>query len=91
MVNSIFSVDGITFIELGCSIPPFIGNPRFMALLNGHHQSIQECGEDPNDDDICIICDSSNKVYGNFTMKLPAFEAMINNVLLDLNHIHNDR
>jgi len=86
MVNSIFSVDGTTFIELGCHIPTFIGNPRYMALLNGHHQSVQECGDDANDDDICVICDSSNKVYGNFTMKNTAFEALIDKVLLDLNH-----
>lgn len=77
-VNSIFSVDGTLFVELGCNIPVFIGNPKFMDLIGGYHMYVQKCRVGSKEDDICVICPvGGDHLYNNFTMNAAAFEKLI--------------
>ena len=72
MANSIFTVDGTFFVEIGCRIPTFIGNPKFVRLLDAQHMRVEKCAEG-KEDRPCVVCDTSDLVYGNFTMTEKGF------------------
>ena len=83
MANSIFAVDKSLFVELGCEIPTFIGNEMFMRLLDGRHIQVEEC-EDGRYDEICVVCNTTDSVYGNFTMTSKGFQTLIDTVLNEM-------
>jgi len=89
MANSIFAVDGAVFYELGCRIPSFLGNPKFMRLLNGTYQAVQKaCSKRSKPDDVCLRC-GADKLYGNFSMSGAGFESMLDGVLDKLSTYSN--
>eukprot|EP00978_Attheya_sp_CCMP212_P019008 scaffold52711_cov63-Attheya_sp.AAC.1 len=89
MANSIFAVDGTSFVELGCVIPTFVGNPKFMHLIGGTHVNVEKCSESSSQKesgDVCVICDGGDEaINNNFTMTHAGFETMVDNVLSSLN------
>jgi hypothetical protein len=54
MANSIFTVDGTVFIEIGCDIPPFLGEETYLSLIGGRYGKVVGCEEDGNE--ICLKC-----------------------------------
>ena len=60
-----------------------------MALLDGHHKSVEHCEDDSKDNEICVVCDGEEGVdiFANFTMKGAAFQALVDEVLHDLNTV----
>jgi len=79
MANAIYVVDGTSFVGVGCSeTVPLIGNPRFMELMDSSYRRVGKCQED-NDDgsEACVVCQDDN----HFTITLPAFEKMIDDVM----------
>mmetsp|Transcript_9719 Transcript_9719/g.21624 ORF Transcript_9719/g.21624 Transcript_9719/m.21624 type:complete len:510 (+) Transcript_9719:77-1606(+) len=83
MGNSIFSVDGTLFVEIGCRIPTYIGNPLYMALLEGQYKIVNRCKGGLNKT-ICLTCVGKDDDYDNFTMTSSAFQSMVDDVLVEL-------
>ncbi|KAL7489983.1 hypothetical protein ACHAW6_015710 [Cyclotella cf. meneghiniana] len=80
MANVIFAVDGTTFVEVGCEVKSFIGNPRFMELMDGTYKAVEKCKKGENDDVACVVCDGDSD-NADFTMSPAAFEKMIDDVV----------
>lgn len=84
MANSIFAVDKSLFVELGCKIPTFISNQKFLHLIDGKHIKVEKC-EDGRDDERCVVCDNTDDLtYGNFTVTSAGFQSLVDDVLLQL-------
>mmetsp|Transcript_20613 Transcript_20613/g.35125 ORF Transcript_20613/g.35125 Transcript_20613/m.35125 type:complete len:132 (-) Transcript_20613:48-443(-) len=79
MANAIYAVDGTSFVGVGCSgTVPLIGNPRFMELVDSSYKLVSKCKEDNEDEtEACTVCQDDD----HFTMTLPAFEKMIDDVM----------
>ena len=62
-----------------------------MALVDGHHKSVQTCQDNSEDSEICVVCDGEDgdDIFANFTMKSAAFHALVDEVLYDLNAIEH--
>ncbi|KAL3808507.1 hypothetical protein ACHAXA_008328 [Cyclostephanos tholiformis] len=87
MANAIFSVDGTSFVEVGCKVESLIGNPRFMDLIGGKYFSVQRCNKKKNMEDesatLCVICKEEGGDM-DFTMTPEAFEQLIDAVVAGL-------
>lgn len=88
MANAIFAVDGTSFVEVGCNVGgrSLIGNPKFMALMDGKYRAVERCNEDSEDDDngnVCVVCRGDGDDV-NFTMSPAAFEKLIDDVIASL-------
>jgi hypothetical protein len=83
MANSIFSVDGTFFVEIGCRIPVFIGNQGFLNLIDGNYMSVQQCLGKSNVP--CLVCEGNDLTYGNFTMTSDSFERLMDQVVVHVN------
>ncbi|KAL7545448.1 hypothetical protein ACHAWF_008803 [Thalassiosira exigua] len=81
MANSIFAVDRTLFVEVGCRIPEFIGNRKFMSLIDGVHKRVEKCRGSNHDASPCVRCVSSGLVYSNFTMTDLGFQNLVDEVL----------
>ncbi|EED88188.1 predicted protein [Thalassiosira pseudonana CCMP1335] len=89
MANSIFAVDDTVYIELGCSIPTYLANPKFLSLIKAQYQSVVKCGD--GNDDICLQCDGNDDTYGNFTMTESSFVLMLDKALHTLEQNESKR
>ena len=58
MANSIFAVDGTHFIEVGCSIPLFMGDRTYMSLIDGRYSKVVSC-EKSRPGAACLECGRS--------------------------------
>eukprot|EP00804_Cyclotella_cryptica_P005277 CCRYP_015782-RA/>CCRYP_015782-RA protein AED:0.11 eAED:0.11 QI:658/1/1/1/0.5/0.2/5/1652/486 len=85
MANSIFAVDGVLFVEMGCQVPVFLGEPAYMALLRGQYRNVTKC-ESENHDLMCLVCegDTNYDDYNNFTMTDVGFQTMLDYVIAEL-------
>ncbi|KAL7468646.1 hypothetical protein ACHAXS_008879 [Conticribra weissflogii] len=43
MANSIFSVEGTMFVELGCRVFEFLGSQNYLKLIGGKYTMVQFC------------------------------------------------
>ena len=79
MANAIYAVDGTSFVRVGCAEnESLIGNPRFMELMDSTYIYVSKCIEDNGDEsEACVVCQDEDR----FTMALPAFEKMIDDVM----------
>lgn len=91
MANSIFSVDGTSFVEVGCKVDSLISNPRFMDLVGGKYFAIERCTKTNEGDeggaDVCVICAENGDeedMLADFTMTPEAFEKLIDDVVATL-------
>lgn len=82
MANTIYAVDGTSFVGVGCSgTVPLVGNPRFMELMDSRYVHVSKCKEDNEDgSEACVVCQNDHL----FTMTLPAFEKMIDDLMENL-------
>ncbi len=87
MANAIFSVDGTSFIEVGCKVESLIGNPRFMDLIGGKYFAVERCSnkktKEGSSANLCVICKEEGG-DGDFTMTPEAFEQLIDAVVASL-------
>jgi hypothetical protein len=87
MANAIFSVDGTSFVEVGCKVKSLISNQHFMNLVGGKYFSVESCNKkkDGGDDsvDVCVVCKEEGG-DPNFTMSPEAFEKLIDAVVASL-------
>jgi hypothetical protein len=67
----------------GCRIPTYIGNPLYMALLEGQYKIVNRCKGGLNKT-ICLTCVGKDDDYDNFTMTSSAFQSMVDGVLVEL-------
>ena len=84
MANAIFAVDGTSFVEVGCKVESLIGNPKFMALMDGKYRAVEKCesdGEDSSGSDVCVQCQGDDVI---FAMTPEAFEQLIDDVVAGL-------
>lgn len=43
MANSIFTIKGTVFIEIGCSIPTFLGARTYLSLIDAQYEQVVDC------------------------------------------------
>ena len=77
LANAIFSADGTSFVEVGCSSQSLIGNSHFMALLSATHQSVTGCSESQAEDEVCVACTTKS----SFTMAEKHFQSLIDDIM----------
>jgi len=89
MANSIFSVEGTMFVELGCRIPSFLGSQTYLSLIDAKYLGVVACAKGGNREDnvVCLECEEEKKdyTYSNFTMSQESFDAMLEHVMSILN------
>ncbi|KAL7482708.1 hypothetical protein ACHAW6_008371 [Cyclotella cf. meneghiniana] len=85
MANSIFAVDGLLFVEMGCQVPVFLGEPAYVALLRGRYTNVTKCESD-NHDLMCLVCEGDAKYddYSNFTMTDVSFQTILDYIIAEL-------
>ena len=86
MANAIFSVDGTSFVEVGCKVESLIGNRLFMNLVGGKHISVERCSKKTakeGDVEVCVICKEEGDDV-DFTMSPEAFENLVDAVVASL-------
>jgi len=91
MANAIFSVDGTSFVEVGCKVDSLISNARFMDLVDGNYFAIESCtknndGEENGSAEVCVICAEGHgdDMLADFVMTPEAFEKLIDDVVASL-------
>eukprot|EP00573_Skeletonema_grethae_P002033 CAMPEP_0201691074 /NCGR_PEP_ID=MMETSP0578-20130828/4333_1 /ASSEMBLY_ACC=CAM_ASM_000663 /TAXON_ID=267565 /ORGANISM="Skeletonema grethea, Strain CCMP 1804" /LENGTH=623 /DNA_ID=CAMNT_0048176205 /DNA_START=250 /DNA_END=2121 /DNA_ORIENTATION=- len=79
VANAIYAVDGTSFVGVGCfETVPLVGNTKFMELMDSSYRHVSKCQEDNEDgSEACVVCQDDNR----FTITLPAFEKMIDDVI----------
>ncbi|KAL7539778.1 hypothetical protein ACHAWF_006503 [Thalassiosira exigua] len=87
MANAVFAVDGTSFVEVGCKVEGPIGNPKFMALMDGKYRAVERCGKDEGvggkDGAVCVVCDDEGD-NADFKMSPDAFEKLVDDVVAGL-------
>jgi len=85
MANAIFSVDGTSFVELGCKAQSLVGNPRFMELIDGKYKAVERCSGSvlEGGGDVCVICKSEDD-DSSFTMEPEMFVKLIDDIVASL-------
>jgi len=65
MANSIFSVEGTMFVELGCRIPSFLGSQTYLSLIDAKYLGVVACAKGGNREDnvVCLECEEEKKDY----------------------------
>ncbi len=63
MANSIFSVEGTMFVELGCHIPKFLGSRTYLRLIGAEYLGVAACanGENSTGQVVCLDCAKKKK------------------------------
>ena len=57
MANSIFTVEGTLFVEVGCAIPEFMGEKIYLSLIGGRYAQVVSCNSSNDDPDSpCVEC-----------------------------------
>ncbi len=57
MANSIFSVEGTMFVELGCRVFEFLGSQNYLKLIGGKYTMVQLCWKgESSEKDFCLDC-----------------------------------
>lgn len=57
MANSIFTVEGTIFVELGCRVFEFLGSKNYLNLIGGKYTIVQLCWRgETSEKDFCLDC-----------------------------------
>mmetsp|Transcript_2236 Transcript_2236/g.4538 ORF Transcript_2236/g.4538 Transcript_2236/m.4538 type:complete len:552 (+) Transcript_2236:3-1658(+) len=84
MANSIFTVEGTMFVELGCRVFEFLGSKNYLNLIGGKYTMVQLCWRgETSEKDFCLDCTQEKDfTYSNFTMAQKTFDKILDDIVI---------